>query len=128
MPFSRVSGAWWDDPLARGGDGEGEGGFEEGSRRIAGNCMLPTSARTRSLRAVECFGAKRLAASTVTLLQAFGATSDASGVQCRVVAGAGSVGVFVGVSCKKTKGERIIRSRLPRDVVISRSSSWPIQM
>jgi hypothetical protein len=108
-------------------------GFKSGvgSTIIAGNCMLPTKTLTSKRSAVECLGASREAASTVTV-DHFGGeeveTSEARGVQWSEVEGTGSVGSSCGVSCKKTNGERIIRRRFPSDVVISRSSSWPIHM
>lgn len=96
---------------------------------MAGNCMLPMNTRTRKRRMGECLGARREAASTVTLLHFGGEcseTNDARGVQCRDVEGTGSGGGACGVSWRKTKGERIMSRRLPREVVISRSSSWPM--
>jgi len=56
--FSRIS-------LVRGGC-VGYAGDGCGSRRIAGNSMLPTRSRTSTLSTVECLGASRDAASTVT--------------------------------------------------------------
>lgn len=72
------------------------------------------------------------------------------GTQWRMVPGAGSGRGAVGVNWRKTvrgkgggsectegygepemhipKGERIMRRRLPSEVVISRSSSWPTQV
>lgn len=113
---------------------------------IAGNFMLPTSSLTRSLKIVECLGASREEASTVTL-DHFGflsfalsfprfswgrrtilsGSSSVKGTQWSDVPGAGSTAVVWGVSWRKTKGERIMRSRLPKEVVISRSSSWPME-
>jgi len=98
---------------------------------IAGNSMLPTRTWTRRRRAVECFGARREAASTVTVDHLGGAcadTSDARDVQCRVVDAVGSGGGACGVNWRNTNGERIINSRFPSDVVISLSSNCPMQV
>ena len=94
---------------------------------IASNFMLPSNSRI-ALRTTGCFGARREEMSTVTVLQVGRrATRFASGVQCSVVPGGGSTGCSSGTSWRKTNGERTIRSRLPREVVISLSSSWPTQ-
>jgi hypothetical protein len=70
----------------------------DGSRTIAGNCILPTSILTNNLKDAECFGASLLAASTVTQLHSSGVIREESGVQCRVVAATGSVRSSRGVS------------------------------
>lgn len=61
------------------------GGFE-GRKTMAGNCMLPMNTLTRNFKMAECLGARRDAASTVTVLHLGGSFSDietkeASGVQ-----------------------------------------------
>ena len=69
------------------------------SRTTAGNSMLPIKTRTRRRSAVECFGARRDAASTVTLDQRggeFAETNEVSGTQCSVVDGTGSGGGTLG--------------------------------
>lgn len=119
MPFSRISCFIVDLESARGAE-------DDVSRRIAGNSMLPIKSRTSSRRAVECFGARRDAASTVTvdhLGGANGETREANGVQWRDVEVIGSGAGAEGAIWRKTKGDRIIKRRFPRDVVISRSSS-----
>lgn len=100
-----------------------------GSSSIAGNSILPTRSRKSSLSTVECLGASLDAASTVTCDHlGEGSMSDARGVQRSVVDGAGSVEGSWGVNWRKTKGDRIMRSRFPREVVISLSSSWPMHV
>jgi len=120
MPFSRMS-CFLADLGSVGDDEDGDV-----SSKIAGNRMLPIKMRTRSRRAVECLGAIRDAASTVTddhFGGARGETRDARGDQWSVVDGIGSVSGASGVSWRKTNGDRTINNRLPSDVVISRSSS-----
>jgi len=63
---------------------DAEAGNREGWTIMAGNCMLPTSSLISKRSATECFGAKRDAASTVTVDHfggEYGETKDASGVQ-----------------------------------------------
>lgn len=94
MPFSKMSCFLVDLGSVR----EEE---EEVSNKIAGNCMLPTKRRTRSRRAIECLGAIRDAASTVTddhFGGVKGDTREASGVQWRVVDWTGSASGASGVS------------------------------
>lgn len=80
---------------------------------------------------VECRGARREEASTETLDHR-GPSPTGLGrsvereTQCSVVPGEGSTGVVCGVNWRKTKGDRIMSRRFPSEVVISRSSSWPM--
>ena len=98
-PFSRTS-------CVKAGLEVGHGAeTDEGPIIIAGNCMLPTNKRTSKRKAVECLGARRDAASTVTVDHLDGdsvETREARGVQWRVVSGTGSVRGTFGVNWRKT--------------------------
>lgn len=66
-----------------------------GSMMTEGNSMLPTKHLIKILSMLECLLANLEAASTVTVLHLGGSsldTNDSSGVQCKVVFGAGSGG------------------------------------